>query len=218
MKPMKSQNNYIRSLIGVATLTSALTGGANAALSLYENAASFNSSTASLATETFDSFTTEDSFRTVALDVGPFTLSMTGSTSGGANYIDLAAFVTSYSHINNTNYALVHPYNGGALFITFDTPIKAFGADFAALNDGLVRTSITVNGQTVSPSSTTTNVTRFVGVVSDTPFTTVQLTSNTGDFYGIDNVVYGTAVPEPSSSLLICLGGIGMMMRRKRRE
>jgi hypothetical protein len=97
---------------------------------------------------------------------------------------------------------------------TFDTAVIAFGFDTNPRNQGVNDTfTVDAGGTGSSFTMPSTDTTEFRGFVSDSPFTTFTLSDSgsTDDYYGIDNLVAYTAVPEPSTyaaiSGLVCLGG-----------
>ena len=65
---------------------------------------------------------------------------------------------------------------------------------------------------------------QFIGFVSDTPFSTVTLTANTGASFTLDTLLFGSraavvgAVPEPGTwaMMLIGFGAIGGALRKRR--
>ncbi len=188
---------------------------AEAAVTVYTDRTSFNTAVGPIVLENFNSFASETPFHTTALDVGDFTLSMTGSPNTGArrNKIDLPPYEWSVSDIDGTNVVNVLTILGDSLFITFDSPITAFGADFAAFNDGHLRTTIVVSTEVLNPPATAGNDVRLFGFTSDTPFTVVEARAVDNDGYAIDNVSY-SVVPEPA---MICLLGLGGLLLRRRK-
>jgi hypothetical protein len=103
------------------------------------------------------------------------------------------------------------------LFLTFDMPISGFGVHLASFNDNRIRTSIHVAGGATTPAIRPQFYVRFFGVTSNTPFTSVEFRGNIADGFGMDNVQFGIAVPEPSTFILAGLGLLGMGYRRRMR-
>jgi hypothetical protein len=215
----------LRPILPLASLLICASFGHATTLTSYTDRTAFNAATGPVATETFNSFISEISFHTSALNVGPFTISMSAgaSTDTGRNKIDIPPLEFSAFNVDGSNVANVLLYSGDSLFLTFDSPLTAFGADFAALNDDLIRTSIWVGMETLTPSTTVGNVSRFFGFTSDTPFNMVEFRhAGTNDGFAIDNVSYGTSdrVPDSGSTLAllgVVLGG-GFFARALRRK
>lgn len=185
----------------------------------YTDRSSFEAALLSPSTETFNSFLSEAPFHTTRLDVGPFTLSMTGSpsTSSPRNSIDLPPAQFTVFDIDGTNIANVLTALGDSLFFDFDSPTTAFGADFGNFNDGFLRTQIVVDGETLSPGGA--SGASFYGFLTDTPFSTVEFRAVDNDGFGIDNVtVESSAIPEPTSSLGLCLLLSASLFSRKKRS
>jgi PEP-CTERM motif len=60
---------------------------------------------------------------------------------------------------------------------------------------------------------------QFIGLVSDTPFTTLELSGTFrtgGDGFGFDNLAFSSAIPEPATWAMMILGFglVGGSLRR----
>jgi hypothetical protein len=88
----------------------------------------------------------------------------------------------------------------------FSQPVIAFAANFAALDDGGVR-DISIAGESFDIRGEGTSVAQFFGIVSTTPFSTVDIRNLDPilERYGMDNVSF-KFVPEPSTLALLLLG------------
>ena len=213
-----------RSVATVIALLIALAGQAQAAtITEFTSRAAFDLAVGPTTTEDFNSFVVETPFHTIPLDVGDFTLSMTGTpvTTSGRNRIDLPPPLFSVFDVDGTNIANVLTTSDDSFFITFDVPTTAFGADFASWNDGFLRTDVVVDGiDVLTPPVGGGSTVRFYGFSSDTPFTTVRFRGLDNDGYGIDNVSYlvTSAIPEPSTLALLGIAVGALTWRRSRRK
>lgn len=74
---------------------------------------------------------------------------------------------------------------------------------------------------TFSDSSTftmpsTAQANSFRGYISDAPLGSVRVSGPGTDYVTIDNLVVGSAVPEPGGGALFLLGSLGLLHRRRR--
>ncbi len=110
-------------------------------------------------------------------------------------------------------------------------PVTAFGAYFLnagddpnisdtlslQLDNSVTHTSQSFTIGTFGPGASNFNGAYF-GVTTSAPFDTVTLLqSNPGDGVLLDDISVGTAVPEPSSMLMLLAGaaGLGLLVRRR---
>ena len=107
------------------------------------------------------------------------------------------------------------------MMFTFPSPITAFGISintFDTSTGGYTATdnlgNVILSSYDPFPGFTTGE---FVGYNSTIPFTSVTIAAPGGFSYTLDDLAYGTTVPEPSSLLLLGSGVFGLsgMFRRK---
>ncbi|MFM9852002.1 MAG: PEPxxWA-CTERM sorting domain-containing protein [Sphingomonadaceae bacterium] len=206
-------------LLASAALLSTVAAPATAALTTFTNRAAFNLAAGMTTTETFNSFTSEISFRTTPLTVGGFSLAGFG-TQFDRNFIDIPPPQFSVFNIDGTTNVNAATTGDGGLTFSFAAPITSFGADFGAFQDDVIRSFITAGGITLTPPVQSGNTVSFFGFTSDTAFSTVRFSgSNNSDGFSIDNVSYGLTapVPEPATWLMMLMGFglVGGMMRRR---
>jgi hypothetical protein len=114
---------------------------------------------------------------------------------------------------------------------SFSNAITAFAIDvntFAATNGAyraLLSTGDVVSSLFEVFPSTSTG--QFLGFITDTPFTSVQISATTGYSYTLDTLVYGdaaavggptTSVPEPGTMLLLGTGALLLIARRRTKD
>lgn len=191
--------------------TCGLVSAAQAATVSYSDKASFLAAAGNVTVEDFNSQTDGAQFGSAALDVGPFSLEITGTPFRGRNYMDAPPAQFSVFDVDGTTVANVLTTSDDSLVFTFDQAITSFGADFASLNDGVMRTNILAAGSTFAPEVTRSSEVRFFGFTSDTAFTTVEIKGVINDGYGIDNVHF-SVVPVPAAVWLFA-SGLLMLLR-----
>jgi hypothetical protein len=128
------------------------------------------------------------------------------TTPGGSQYVDMEGGSLTFNFANPTQFFGVY-LSGIQLY---------FFADTITFSDGTTQT-INIPGTTDGSGSFDfvgfTDVGKSISSVTITPGTSAG-----GDFIGVDDVVYQTPVPEPSSLALMLTGfaGLGAGYRRMR--
>lgn len=200
--------------------------GAQAVPVTYTNEANFLAAIGGAAdvVEDFNSFLSDQSFRNTSFDVGPFTLSSSGSNqnAGTQNQVDTTPFsFGNFSNVNGTTHAhfFITTLSGGTTAsIQFDSPLTAFGATFKELANDTNITFTTQSGAKTLTPGIGLGV-GFFGFVLDPGETLTSLTfvrgGGGGDGFGMDDVLLATtAVPEPGVLGLVLLGLAGARVRR----
>ena len=217
--------NYCGPLSLAAAALGAATS-ASAQVTTYTSRSAFSAAAGPLTTQTFNSYTTDTSFRTTPLTFPGFTLAGAGAGQLSENFIDVPPLQFAIFNVDGTPIVNAFTSSASSVIFTFLAPITAFGADFASFQDGIVRSSIVINGQTIIPDvagAENSNTVRFLGYTSSTPFTTVTFNGTVGDGFGIDNVSFSSAVtaavPEPGTWALMLtgFGAVGFTMRRRQK-
>ena len=181
-----------------------LTGSAAAVTLTFTDRSAFQAAAGNLATEGFNF-----NFGGAALNVGAFTV------IGNPNLATFPA-TTSPEFVSEGSHALVFR-EVGDISIIFSTPITAVGFDINDINQSAFNYADNAGNSfsdIIPPIPTNTIGSSFFGVVSDTPFSTVVLSTSFGsEFFlaGLDNLQYSTPqIPLPGSvwMMLAGLGGL----------
>jgi PEP-CTERM motif len=136
---------------------------------------------------------------------------------------------TSPNSLGSTDQSLNYFTGANVATFTFGSAITAFGIDintFAQTAGAYTGTLNNGGGTALSKFDTFpgTFTGQFLGFISDTPFTSLSISANTGFSYTLDTLVYGqaaalvtpTAVPEPASLILLSMGFASLGARRWR--
>ncbi|VEP15557.1 conserved exported hypothetical protein [Hyella patelloides LEGE 07179] len=222
---MVKSNNF-GAYVAVITLVLTISAPAKAvSVSAFSDRASWEAAVGgNFSEETFNSYTVDTSFVDTSLDVGDFTLN--GITSiPGKQKIDVPPLDSASLDIDGS--PIINGLTNSSSFFTatFDSPITAFGANFASVS---VNGATRLTGNLIQGGSFSLNVTRnlsFFGLIIDgDSFNTVALRRiNFGnDSFGMDNFVYAdssASVPfkfSPTLGLLSISGiwGISRLCKR----
>jgi len=184
-------------------------------------------------------YASEGAFDTAALEFGTqdFTDDLSSGSKSGSTVTLTDVTISGsgiafFPNVNNTNrsdgtsYLRFQVDENRPVTFTFNTPVTAIGFDINPRSQGvndmlLVRLDLD-QSRSASFSMPSSDITEFRGFVSDSAFTTFTVSDADGadDFYGIDNLVAYSAVPEPSTYAailgLVCLGGAIACRRFKR--
>jgi hypothetical protein len=211
-------NGYLASLIGGAAFLFNISNAA-AVLTIFDDRAAFLAAIGGSAevSEDFSSFSANDPFRNLTLDIGLFSLRADGPNHDDHNLVNLSG--TDLFNVDETTFAkfFVIPdtqlQDGTTATISFDRPVVAFGADFSTLENAV----FSVNGQTISHPSSPDD--QFFGFTVDVTEAFSQISiGGSEDRFGMDNVLFTTIgeVPEPGMLALLGLGLLGLGVARRR--
>lgn len=201
----------ILSSIAFSAPASALT------FTIFTNEAAFTNAAGSLSTETFNSFTSDTSFRTSSVPLTDFRLTSFGTpplNSLNRNRIDRPTLAAPSLNINGTTQidGITSNDEGFGFNVNFNSPITAFGATFNGISDLPAGTPATTRlrvGADVVGSGTPTpfipfialGSTGFYGFIASGNFTTITFeaasTNAANDIFGADNFLYTSITPVP---------------------
>jgi len=214
-----------RYCIVAAVVVCALIGThAEAAVTVYTDRTDFLNDVALLSGvnvlhEDFNGFTSDTPFQGTTLALNGFDVSGIGTAGTTFNLIDVSPFGSSGKQdIDGTTYLRGH-HNENTRYYQMDFPVPAlaWGGDIADVEQA--GTNLLIDGiTTLDLTDTGASGQQFIGVISDTPFSSLRAVGggSGGDAVGIDNVV--TVVPEPTTIALAALGALALLRQRRRGE
>lgn len=186
---------------------------ADAAVVTYTNSAGFSAASGSLSG--FEGFEVGQTGATHTYS--GFTLSEVNGTVNNITNFNINSCCFSVSPVQaGTGAAWFDDNNNSIGRFVFNAAINALGLYVTTSSDSTVQ--VTIGSEIVSFSVGTSPT--FVGIISDTLFTTIDFAASGGPNIAFDSASYGTvsAVPLPATSLLL-LGALGMLgVNRARRR
>lgn len=113
-------------------------------------------------------------------------------------------------------------FPGESFSVTFSTPVTAVGIFFNARSDAILTDYVFIHTPVgdVSTGGSTPDIGPlfFAGIISNTPFTTATFgaVSNAPSGFNVDNLIRASAVPEPSTWILLTSGLVSLAVLRRR--
>jgi len=165
----------------------------------------------------FNSYTS-DVAATAPLDVGPFTLTPSGSWD--MPLIETAQGGYGNTLVGGTSGVTMRAVSGAGieLSVSFDNPVGSFGFDLADSFGGGRMARITTSTGDFYDFVAHTGAVGFLGLVSTSAFNSVTFSSISNVRPQIDNFEANSfsGIPEPSALSLLVVG-LGVVLRRRRR-
>ena len=200
------------SIFGLSVLSASASA---VSLTAYTDRSAWEAAVGSFILEDFESFTSATPYITSPVDVGDFTVSVSGENFGSI-WHNIGP-VSNGNDVNGSAQLNAATGSTGGTTLAFDFSIFAFGADWGGVSDNRV-TSLIVGGEALAIPSLSPG---FFGFVADAAFSSLllQLTSGSADGFGLDDAVYSTgvnAVPIPAAAFLFAPALLGFMGFRRR--
>lgn len=148
-----------------------------------------------------------------------------GASGGSALVTDVFLTTTAPNGLGSTSVGFFES-SEQALF-TFASPITAFAIDVNtfATTEGAYQATLNTGEMVLSRFDVFpgTSTGQFLGLTSDSAFTSVTVSAWTGFSYTLDTLVYGEAeavagIPEPSTWTLVLSCGAAMCLRLRRKR
>ena len=193
---------------GLIALTVALTfcSSANASVVFYLTQPSFQTATPTTLLEDFESFAPKDTALPSFTSNGVTYTGFAGAPFG--NVWDASPGYNNFGAGVGTTTTSILTANGDEDFtMDFSSPYRAVGFDGYLNGSGPVAIQIFDISGLIFTLTDLRNLDNkeFYGFISDTPITSIRWTTTNGGQLntGVDNILVGTAVPEPSTLALI---------------
>jgi hypothetical protein len=184
-----------------------LTAPSRGAFIVYTSEADFNAATFARTTVDFTGIAPVDDFVTVPVPPGQtvnsINFTINTAQSNGSLFVVDAGFSNNFFGATLLDSQFSTTTNDNIL-ITLPTAVTAAAFYFGS-SIGLDVNFLASNGDSIT-ATTTDDVIQFLGVTSNTPFTTIELSEGLGGGLALQSFTSATAVPEPSSLSMLAIG------------
>lgn len=223
----------MRLLFSCIALSICLATQAFAAVVTFQSKNLFEDVSGDLQFENFNADAQNQSFQNRSITIGELTFFADVNSGVSAltfNKVAKPPFPTAsdsalaINAVNRSAFIHVGLREGDTFTMAFLEPIYKFGTSLGSINDSSTRTSISVAGETFLLNPRPVGATRFFGLISDTPFSSITFSATGSDGFGIDNVLFSNEplpteeIPLPASLPLMATGLalFGLYAKRKR--
>jgi hypothetical protein len=212
----RSAGVFLGTVLALFCAVSPARGG----LTFFSTAPSYNAATTGNTAVNFTGIASANNFVQEnvppGLTVGGVNSTIDTTKSNGSLFVVDAGFSNNFFHVTILDSQFSSTTNDNIL-ITLPHAVTAAAFDFGS-NNGSTVTFALSTGDTFTRSTTAQSI-QFVGLTSTLPFTTVEFSQPTGGGLVLQDLVFGTAVPEPGSITLVATSGLvllGYGLRRRR--